>query len=109
MFKTITENIVYLGIVSYKNLPAVNGSNVPALTTIPDVLNLSVIVFKNTAPTTVTNFTSGAQYQSISVRGDGFTTISNNATIKTNTGVNKLLAANRMYKFILIDEVWIEE
>lgn len=109
MFKTITENIVYLGIISYKNLPAVNGSDVILLATIPDVLNLSVIVFKNTVPVTVTNFTGGTQYQSISVRGDGFTTISNNATIKTNTAANKLLAVNRMYKFILIDEVWIEE
>ena len=57
---------------------------------------------------TVTNFKDGASGQLLRVLGDGTTTIANNATIKTNTGANKLLAANKIYTFSLINNVWYE-
>lgn len=58
---------------------------------------------------TITNFLKGADNQEIAILGDGTTTISNNANIKTNTGANKLLAANKVYRFTFITGVWYED
>lgn len=57
---------------------------------------------------TITNFQYGADGQRISILGDGNTTVSHNANIKTNTAANKLLAASKVYTFTLISNVWYE-
>lgn len=76
--------------------------------TTPTVLNIATLVFQNVAPITVTNFLKGYNNQLLRILGDGQTTIQNNALVKTNTGVNKLLATNKVYTFSLINSVWYE-
>ncbi len=61
------------------------------------------------AVVTITNFLDGTDNHPISILGDGNTTVSNNATIKTNTGANKLLGANKVYRFTLINNIWYED
>jgi hypothetical protein len=59
---------------------------------------------------TVTDFVGGSIGQSISIRGDGNLTIANNTNIKTNTAANKLLAANKVYRFTYYEDfLWIED
>lgn len=93
---------------SYLVLPTSYISELPPTDTTPTVANCLVYKCIATAPITVTNFTEGAEGQSIRIKGDGFTTIKNNTTIKTNTGADKLLAATKVYTLTLIDGVWYE-
>lgn len=58
---------------------------------------------------TVTNFTDGQLTQELRILGDGNLTIANNTFIKTNTGANKLLAANKVYRFTFYDPLWVED
>lgn len=58
---------------------------------------------------TITDFQGGNKNQTIKILGDGTTTIANNASIKTNTGANKLLAANKVYRFTFINSIWYED
>lgn len=102
------DDIMYLGRVIFGNLPDVNGSGIQPLVAIPDVTNLQFIYFQNTVPLSVTNFTGGSQYRSVSMLGDGFTTIKNNTTIKTNTGADILLSATKIYTFTLKEAIWYQ-
>jgi len=74
----------------------------------PSVKNLKYFKGTNTGPVTVTQFTYGQEGQSIRIVGDGQMTITNGANIKTNTGANKLLAANIVYTFTRMAGVWYE-
>lgn len=56
----------------------------------------------------ITNFKNGQEGQTIRILGNVNNTINNNANIKTNTGANKVLAANKMYTFTMINKVWYE-
>ncbi len=76
--------------------------------TTPTVSGLAVLVFQNTGAVTVTNLLKGSSNQLLRILGDGFTTMKNNTVIKTNTGADKLLAANKVYTFSLINSVWYE-
>jgi hypothetical protein len=108
MTKTIPERTVYSGGVAFKILPDVNGGKLPPGTT-PKVENGTHFVGSSVAPVSVTNFLRGADFQTIQILGDGFTTVVNNATIKTNTAANKLLAVNKVYRFTNFNGVWIED
>lgn len=57
---------------------------------------------------TITNFTGGAAGQSLKILGDGSTVIQNNVNIVTNTGADKTLLANKVYRFTLFDK-WYED
>lgn len=76
--------------------------------TTPTVEAHNVWIANSIAPVTITNFLKGAFGQNIYILGDGFTTIANNANIKTNTGANKLLATNMFYMFTFFNGVWYE-
>ena len=76
--------------------------------TMPSVENLTRLVFKNTSPVSVSLFANGIEGQEVKVLGDGNTTILNGAGIKTNTGADKLLAAEMIYSFTLLEGVWYE-
>lgn len=66
-------------------------------------------IFKSpSSSTTITNFLGGQEGQTIKILGNGNLTVSNNANIKTNTGANKVLVANKVYTFTLIANVWYE-
>lgn len=85
-------------------------ATIPAGTTTPDVVQYAYHKTANTGATTITNFLNGVQPQTITIHcSDANTTIANNATIATNTGANKLLVANRIYRFTLSGTVWIED
>lgn len=76
--------------------------------TTPSVLNQDYWECMNTGAVTITQFEYGYNLQTLKILGDGFTTIANNANIKTNTGANKLLAVNKVYTFTLFNGVWVE-
>ncbi len=76
--------------------------------TVIDVQSLTVIEFLNIAPITVTNFIKAIPNQTISILGDGFTTIADNSFITTNSGSNVLLANGQVYQFIFIADVWYQ-
>ena len=100
------EEVSFENLVTFKMLPKIFISQLTS--TKPYVYNITVFT-SHTSPTTVTNF-SGAPGQTIRILGNGNTTISHNTTIKTNTGANKVLAANRMYSFTLMaDGIWYEQ
>lgn len=76
----------------------------------PSVLNKRVFVAGNTGAQNVTYFKDGFDGQSISILGDGFTTIVHDSTkIRTNAAANKLLAAGKVYRFTRFNKVWIED
>jgi hypothetical protein len=78
-------------------------------TTSIDVTGTSFIVFAAyTGAATVTAFTNGVVGQRLYLLGDADVTIQNNSSIKTSTGANKTLAANRAYCFINYNGVWYE-
>lgn len=78
------------------------------LDTTPSVLNCNIFKTINVVPVSITTFDDGAEGQTIKILGEGQTTINNTATVKTNTGAPKLLAANTVYTFTLIEGVWYE-
>jgi len=76
----------------------------------PSVLNLEKFIAANIAPTNILNFRDGQNGQSITILGDGQTTVVYGVnTIITNTGVDKLLAANKVYRFTRFNSVWVED
>lgn len=107
--KEFNEPVMFRGVTTFVTLPVVNGDSIVPLITTPSVANRTVFECINTSPTTITNFLNGSKFQPLKILGDGFTTIANNATIKTNTGANKLLAANKVYNFTLFGSTWIED
>ena len=105
----ISDEVVFYGQVTFTQLIESPVSKMKESETIPSVLNLTRLVANNLAPVTVTNFIHGQEGQTIKILGEGQTTIANNSTIKTNTGANKLLAANKVYTFTLFNAIWIED
>lgn len=77
--------------------------------TSPTVLNTEKLIFKNTAPLVVTKFDDGQPNQEISILGDGFTTIKNNAFIQTATGADELLTVGLVYRFSFFAGKWHED
>lgn len=78
-------------------------------TTTPSVENMIFISTASYAtPTTITNFLKGTGQQTIKILGNTNVTIANNSTVKTNTGADKVLAANKIYTFTLYNSVWYE-
>jgi len=73
-----------------------------------NVLNITRVELQNTVAVTVTNLTGGQEGQEVKICGDGFTTIQNGTNLFTNTGANKLLAANKVYTFTKFSSGWIE-
>lgn len=105
----LNEPVFFRGLTHFIVLPVVNADTITPTVTIPNVKALNVLICKNTGAITITNFTGGSPNQSIKLIGDGFTTIKNNSTIVTNTGVDRLLGINKAYNFTLIGSVWIED
>ena len=101
------EDVYFGGQTFFKQLPYKEPGTFIAGDTTPSVENIEVWKTAGTV-VTVTDFDNGATTQVIFVLGDGDTTISHNANIKTNTGANKLLAADRLYIFVHIEGVWYE-
>lgn len=77
--------------------------------TTPSVLNVEKLIFKNTGAVLVTKFDNGQPNQEISILGDGFTTIQNNANIQTAAGVNTLLVVGLVYRYTYFAGKWHED
>lgn len=107
--KIESEDTQFLGRVWFRNLPEHPPSTFKGVA-VEDVTNGRVFVGSGVV-VTITNFSGGANGNVIKILGDGTTTVSNNANIKTNTGANKLLAANKIYTFTYFDstKLWVED
>lgn len=106
---TVREPTTFNGTVRFNILPTQTPQKFFAADTTPSVLNHEYWIANNTVATTVTDFDDGSDCHEIRILGDGFTTAANNVNIKTNTGANKLLAANKLYRFTHINGVWYED
>jgi uncharacterized protein YqjF (DUF2071 family) len=104
----VRERQTFVGGASFSVLPDVNGGKLPQGTT-PSVANSTHFICSAVAPVTITNFREGADYQEISLLGDGFSTVSHNISIKTNTGANKLLLVDKVYHFTKFGSLWVED
>lgn len=106
--KFFTEDVVFLGRVEHRNLP-IQLSDTLFDSATPDVTN-RVLMKASGIVVSITNFIGGRDTQLLRIVGDGTTTIVHGTYIKTNTGANKLLSANKVYSFSYIgsDRVWYE-
>lgn len=105
--KNFDDEVLFNGPVTFSQLPKEFVGAFVSGDVTPSVLNAKV--WKSTGNAVVTDFDNGMEGQEISILGNGTITVSHNANIKTNTGANKVLAANRLYRFVLIDGVWYEQ
>lgn len=77
--------------------------------TTPNVANVEKAVAGGVT-VSITDFANGQPGQSIDILGDDETTIVNDPTlILTNTGADKLLELNKLYRFVNFDGVWVEQ
>ena len=79
-----------------------------ASTATPNVAGNTNLLANNTSAVTVTAFNGGVNGQKLLIRGDGFTTLANNATINPASGSNLLLASGTWYRFIRVEGVWVQ-
>lgn len=108
MTQLITEETIFQSLVRFNVLPFSSFDTLKIGSVTPSVANLETWVASNIAPLTITNFLNGASGQKLNVLGDGFTSVANNANIKTGTGISKLLLPNKIYTFHNINNVWYE-
>lgn len=101
------ERRVFSGGATFTVLPDVNGDRSLG-ETIPIIPNIEFLQFVNVAPITVTNIKGGGDFRSLTILGDGFTTLDDNANIVTNTGLPKLLLP-LIYRFTYVNGVWYED
>lgn len=104
--KVISEPTTFAAPTIFRLLPAEFVGMFAASDVTPSVANVRVWKCGG-AVVTITDL-DDASDGFLAILGDGATTISHNANIKTNTGANKLLAANRIYLFVHIDGIFYE-
>lgn len=108
MLKLEKDRVIFAGGVQFTTLPDANNENSLAVTII-NVNNINTVTLKNIIATIVTNLTGGRNGVSVSFLGDSNTTIKNNTAIKTNTGFDKLLVTNKVYRFTPFAGIWYED
>ena len=101
--------VIFEGPITFVVLPRQKTGTFAAADATPSVLNIEKWMAGNTGANNITFFDDGLDGQTIRVLGDGFTTVVNSATLVTNTGANKLLAANKVYVFTYLSGVWYED
>jgi hypothetical protein len=106
---TFKELVRFLDAVDFRILPRVNIDTFRAIAT-PDISNREVFRCSGSV-ISITNFLGGFDGQTIKIRGDGNTTITNNANIVTNTAANKLLANGKVYYYTYFSDTkkWYEK
>lgn len=80
----------------------------PASGTTFDMTATQLVIPQHTAATTVTNFINGVSGQMAYIIGNPNITLAYNSSIRTSTGANKVLAANRVYQFLNYGQLWVE-
>jgi|SRR3972149_9767870 len=103
------EDMTSRNVLEKKNVQNMSGET-------PSVLNKSFFVGANSSPINVTDFLNGAPGQRLYILGDGNMTIVNGVLVFTNTGANKLLAINKVYRFTFFQiegpprsHIWVED
>lgn len=89
--------------------PIEPGTPLRDATATPDTTGTTFVVCIHSSPTTITDFLGG--YSGKTIRLLAFNTnvtVANNATIGTNTGANKTLAASKIYSFTHYSGKWYE-
>ena len=107
MFERKVNPIQFEHEVRFFVLPFANIATLLDGDTTPDVSNTERL-FSPSTPVTVTDFTKGAEGQIITILGNGNLTVTHGTRIKTNTGANKVLAADTLYSFVNFSDVWYE-
>src|SRR3954463_7568745 len=100
------ERVVFDGPTEFNKLPTKRVIPFIKLDTTPSVRDNEFFKATNTGAITVTQFDDGQECQRLHILGDGFTTVKNNANIITNTGADKLLVLNRVYRFTNFNRIW---
>lgn len=106
MFRQERDDIQYLGRSSFTVLPDTNISGSMGEST-PRVANIEFLVLSNTSPQDITNFIGGGDGQSLTILGDGQSTLKNNSTIVTRSGADTLLGVH-IYRLVYYNGVWYE-
>lgn len=87
------EDVVSRNVLERNDIQALSVSDTPS------VLNQKFFEAKSVSPITVTDFKNGSPAQRLYILGDGNTTVEHGTFIFTNTGADKLLELNKVYKF----------
>lgn len=103
---TEDRKMVFKNGVDFLQLPTMYDLKIKIKST-PDISNIHILIPQSVV-NTITNFVGGSNNQMLRILGDGIIIISNNAFIKTNTGVNKTLLTNKVYTFHYINNIWYE-
>jgi hypothetical protein len=102
------DDITYQGIVTFSRaIRQIVGTIVGTTANFDGPSTL--FICRNSGATTLTSIKGISDYVTYRILGDGNTTIPNNTLIKTNTGANKLLAANKIYRFTSYQNVLYED
>jgi len=75
----------------------------------PDTTGTTFVVLTHSGATTITNFLGGYGGKTIRLVGNANVTIQNNANIGTNTGADKVLVVDRIYRFTYYNGKWRED
>lgn len=97
--KRVDDEVVFEAPSTQLALPKTFVGSVKKDTSVISVRNINTLQLKNTQATLVTDFIDGMEGQSISILGDGFSSIQNGNNIVTNSGGDKLLETNKVYRF----------
>lgn len=100
------EDIVFEGEVRF-NRDAVRFIDVLVGTT--PTIKYTVYYKSHASAVTVTNFLGGSEGKEVVILGNGNTTITHGTNIFTSTGANKVLLANKIYRFTYIEGKWYED
>lgn len=105
MTRIIQEDTIFAGPITFGTVPIETLGTITSAT--PNVAGVRYWKYVGGA-LTVTDFPGGNDIHTLYILSNGNLTLANNAKIVTNTGANKLLAANKVYTLHHFNGVWYE-
>lgn len=108
MTKRITQEQIFDAPVTHTILPTRLVGTLKRAVATPSVQNVELWKADNTVAQNITDFLNGQDGQTLTILGDGFSTVANGATVKTSTAANKLLVLNNVYCFTRFNDIWYE-
>lgn len=100
------DEVIFNGPVTFNQTPKVLRNKL--FGGFPTVTNQSLFL-SHDAASIITDFQGGAEGQVLTILGNGNTTITHGTNIFTNTGADKVLAADLVYRFTFINGKWYED
>jgi hypothetical protein len=107
MTKIVTEDMVFSGPVTFLGVPKEFLGQFPSGNATPSIKGTRYWWY-NGGALAITNFKDSNDVHTLFILGNANLTINNNANIKTNTGANKVLVANKVYTFHKFNGIWYE-